>query len=104
MKAYRSVLRENGKPTIFEINLPNTSENVGGSIVFEIIQDMLTVWTWCLAHSRMVTPNSEICNSLDKALPSEYICSHYHPTRITDPLMGYKIYNTETLEYEEQDN
>jgi hypothetical protein len=28
-----------------------------------------------------------------KTLPPEHIGSHYHPGKITDPLMGYKIYN-----------
>ena len=37
--------------------------------------------------------------SLMKPLPPEHICSHYHPRKITDPLMGYKIYDAETGKY-----
>ncbi len=94
----KSVLRKRGMPTIFRINLPNTTEYVRDNVIWETIQDMLTEWTSCLAHSRTESCKSEIGFSLCKVLPPEYICSDYQPPKITD---RGKIYDTETGKYED---
>jgi hypothetical protein len=98
---YYPVLRGIGKPTIFEIDLPNIIENVRDNVMFELFQDMLTEWTSCVAHSRTEISNSEICISLRKAIQPEHIHSHYHPPKIKDRLNEGKIYDTETGEYKQ---
>jgi hypothetical protein len=100
---YLSVLREIGKPTFLEINLPNTSEYVSDGIIWEIIQEILTGWAYCLANSITQPHHLDCTVSIIKPLPPEHICSHYHPGKIPDSHMGHKIYNVETGGYEEQD-
>ena len=101
IEKYFSVLRGIGKPTIFEINLPNIVENVRDNMMLELFQDMLTEWTSCVAHSRTEISKSEIGFSLRKPLPPEYICSHHHPPKIKDRHNEGKIYDTETGKYED---
>jgi len=96
---YLFALREIGKPTFLEINLPNTTEYIEDGIIYQIIQEMLTGWTFCLAHSRTESCLFDCTFTLNKPLLPKHICSHYHPRKITDT--GYKIYDAETGEYED---
>jgi hypothetical protein len=98
IEKYRSVLRKIGKPTLFEINLPNTVKYVSDNDIFNVIYRMITEWTSCLAHSRTQPCHFGRTFEFSEPLPPEHICSHYHPRKITDT--GYKIYDAETGEYE----
>jgi hypothetical protein len=96
---YLFALRKIGKPTFLEINLPNTSEYVRDNVIWEIIQEMLTGWPYCLANSRTHPHHLDCTVSLSKPLLPKHICSHYHPRKIQDNHMGHKIYDAETGEY-----
>ena len=101
IEPYRSELRKIGKPTFFGINLLNTTEYISDGIIWILISEMLTRWIYCMAHSSTQSHYFDCTVSLTKPLLAEYIYSHYHPTKIVDPLMRNKIYNAETREYED---
>ncbi len=90
---YRSALRNIGRPTFIVINLPNTTEYVKDRNIYETIQEMLRGWTSYVAHSRTQAHLFDCTFELTDPLPPEHICSHYHPTKIKDPLMGFRIYD-----------
>lgn len=103
-KKYDSVLRKIGKPTVFEINLPNTTEYVSDDKIWRLYSRMLTEWLYNIAHSRTESNLLDSTFSLNEPLPPEYIHKHYNFTvKIPDPLMGYKIYNAKTGEYEDSE-
>jgi hypothetical protein len=63
---------------------------------------MIPEWMSCLAHSRIESTLFLKTIALNKPLPPEYIHKHYNFTgKIPDPLLGWKLYNAETGEYEE---
>ncbi len=101
---YKSVLREIGRPTFIEINLPNTTEYVYDDHIAFVINRMITEWTSCLAYSTTEPSTFELVVELSKPLPPEHIYSHSYPTKITDIPMGNKIYDAETGEYEENNS
>ena len=104
IEKYRAVLRKIGKPTLIEINLPNTTKyNVEDNNIWGWISEMLTGWTYCLSHSRTQPHRLDSTVTLFEPLPPEYICSCYHPIKIIDPLMGYKIYDAKTGKYEDSE-
>ncbi|HUX01268.1 MAG TPA: hypothetical protein VMY35_09865 [Phycisphaerae bacterium] len=97
---YLAVLRKIGKPTFYEINLPNTQECfVSDNNIFELLHDMLTEWTHKTCHPEAESRSLDFTVSFLGPLPPEYICSHYHPKKIPDPNMGWKIYDAETGQY-----
>jgi len=104
IEKYRSVLRKIGKPTFIEINLSNTVEYVSDNDIFNVICRMITEWTACLAYSETQSHLFGCTFELSELLPPEHIYSHYHPRKIPDQLMGRKIYDAETGEYEEKDS
>jgi hypothetical protein len=101
IEKYNSELREIGKPTFIEINLPNKIEYVSDSVLWVVLERMITEWVYNIAHSRTESSPFDCTISLCETLPPEHIYSHYHPRKITDPLIGHKIYDAETGEYEE---
>ena len=103
IERFRSELRKIGKPTLIEINLPNTTEYVSDGKILELYGDMLTGWLYNIAHLRTESNRLDFTFELDETLPSKYIHSHYHPKRIPDQEMGWKIYNAETGEYEDSE-
>lgn len=104
IEKYRAVLRKIGKPTLIEINLPNTTKyNVEDNNIWELISEMLTGWAYCLSHSRTQPHRLDSTVTLFEPLPPEYICSCYHPIKIIDPFMRYKIYDAKTGEYEDSE-
>lgn len=97
---YLSVLRKIGKPTVFEINLPNTRDYcVTDGNVQWLIHDMISEWVYRTCHPGTESGPLDFTVSLRRPLPPEHICSHYHPSRIPDPLMGRKVYVVETGGY-----
>ena len=102
---YFPVLRKIGKPTIFKINLPNTTEYVSDYRILEVIESMITEWVYCLAHLKTenhIYPNDGL--SFLKPILPEHICSDYSPKKIKDPILEVgEIYDTETGRYIGQD-
>jgi len=99
---YLSVLRKIGKPTFFEINLPNTTEfRVTDCCLLELIHEMIAEWVRKACHLEAESCFLDFTFSLHQPLPPEHICSHYHPGKIPDPNMNRKIYDSETGEYTE---
>ncbi len=98
---YDSVLRKNGTPTLFEINLPNKTKYVSDPKIRSMYDRMLTEWLYNIAHSMTESNLYDNTFPLYEILPPKYIYSHYHPKKIPDPRMGFKIYNAETGEYED---
>ncbi|MBN2591156.1 MAG: hypothetical protein JXA96_14915 [Sedimentisphaerales bacterium] len=98
---YRSVLRGIGKPTFLEVNLPNTNDFVEDIRIFKILDRMLRLWVYNIAHNGTTSGDFYYGTVIMKELQPEYICSDYHPKKIKDSLMGNKYYNTETGEYTE---
>ncbi len=98
-KEYLSVLRGIGKPIFFEIDLPNTPEYVSDSDICNVIDDMIEQWQYCLANSTLDCSYSPCTIPIYKPLESKHICSHYHPKKIPDPNMGWKVYDAETGKY-----
>ena len=96
---YFPVLRKIGKPTFIEINLPNTTEYVSYGFIEVVIRYMITRWFYAIAHPRMESCIFGPDILLNKPILPEHVCSHYHPRKITDPLMRNKIYDAETGEY-----
>ena len=102
---YLPVLRNIGKPTVIEINFPNTIEYVSDCVIWEVFERMITEWVYIVAHSRMESSPFDCTISLLKPLLPKHICSHYHPRKIRDSILEVdKIYDAETGEYEEQNS
>lgn len=100
-KKYESVLRNIGKPTVFEINLPNKSEYISSNILKELIYYMIPNWVYNIAHSKTDMGILRLDIAIDEPLSPKYICSHYPPTKINDPYNENKTYDAETGEYED---
>lgn len=91
------ILRNIGKPTFIEIDLP--IDYVDDIELFDVIVRMITEWVYLIAHSKTESCSFDCTFSLLEPLSSVHICSHYHPTKIKDPLMGYKVYDVESGKY-----
>jgi len=90
----KSELKEVGKPTIFQVNMP-----VGKFEIEEIrklVQNALPAWAYCIAHGRNEPGEIDFAIVIREGLPSEFIVGHYHPEEIPDPLRGRMIYKYRT--------
>ena len=101
VEKYRAVLRGIDKPTFLVIDLPNTIDFVKDYDVCKILDRMLRQWVYNIAHNGTKTGTFDFGCVIMKALPPEYICSHFYPRKIRDDLMGNKIYDSETGEYDD---
>lgn len=82
---YRQHLKTIGRPTIFEIHLPVSW--VDERTLAELASDIARA-----KSERSVADLMDFTITLQESVPPEYIRSHYHPTRIIDPLLRMTPY------------
>ena len=99
---YHAVLRHIGTPTFLLIDLPNTREYASDGTLWQLIPEMIMNWVYNVAHSRIESGALDFTFTIRKPLPAEHICGYLRPPRIPDPHMGWKVYVTETGEYEDR--
>lgn len=86
----KSELRQYGKPTVFEVQVPICAFSEGE--FRDLAYELLHTWAYNVAHSRTYSYELDFGIEIDHGLPSDNIIGHYHPKRIPDPSNYYEMY------------
>jgi hypothetical protein len=85
---YRQILKRFGKPTVFRLELPR--EFIPPDQLLELAESLTQTAEDFVGCEE--PPYLSWSFIFDRAVPSEYVVSHYHPEAVPDPLLRYMPY------------
>ena len=87
---FQSVLKLEGIPTVFVIDLP--SSLIRQSDLREFARLLLSQWAKNLVSRRPIAPEEDFSFDVRCDIPALCIVDHHHPNRILDPLNRFEPY------------